>query len=81
MELDILILSEVKSERERQIPYDITDISNLKYGTDDAIYRKETNSWTWRIELWLPRGRGSLGLVDINCFIWNVASEQWAPTV
>ena len=29
MELETLILSEVKSERERQIPYDITYIWNL----------------------------------------------------
>ena len=30
MELEILILSEVKSETERQIPYDITYMWNLK---------------------------------------------------
>ena len=29
MQLETLILSEVKSERERQIPYDITYIWNL----------------------------------------------------
>ena len=33
MELEILILSDVKSERERQIPYDITYMWNLKYAT------------------------------------------------
>ena len=27
------------SERERQIPYDITYVCNLKYGTDEPIYR------------------------------------------
>ena len=48
----------VKSERERQIPYDITYIWNLIYGTNEPFYRKETNSWTWRTDLWLPRGRG-----------------------
>ena len=32
-ELVILILSEVKSERERRIPYDTTYMWNLKYGT------------------------------------------------
>ena len=32
-----------KSEKERQIPYDITDIWNLKYSTDDPIYKTETN--------------------------------------
>ena len=43
MELQTLILSEVKSERERQIPYDITYLWNLKYDTDDPIYKKETD--------------------------------------
>ena len=32
-----------KSEGERQIPYDITYIWNLKYGTNEPIYRKETH--------------------------------------
>ena len=27
------------SEREKQIPYDITYMWNLKYGTDDPIYK------------------------------------------
>ena len=41
MELETLILSEVKSERERQIPYDITYIWNLIYGTNEPFHRKE----------------------------------------
>ena len=56
MELKILILSEVK--RERQIPYDITYMWNPKYGTNEPIYRTEINSWIWRANLWLPRRRG-----------------------
>ena len=43
MQLESLILSEVISERERQIPYDITCIWNLKYGTNDHIYKTETD--------------------------------------
>ena len=35
-----------KSERERQIPYDITYIWNLKRGTNEPIYEKETDSQT-----------------------------------
>ena len=58
MDLEILILSEVKSERERQIPYAITYIQTITYGTNESIYRKETNSRTWRTDFWLPRGRG-----------------------
>ena len=41
-ELDILILS--KSERERQIIYDITYMWNLNYGTNECIYKTETDS-------------------------------------
>ena len=44
MQLEIIILS--KSERERQIPYDITFMWNLKYGTNEPIYETETESQT-----------------------------------
>ena len=40
MELETLIS---KSERERQIPYDIAYMWNLKYSTNEPIYRKETH--------------------------------------
>ena len=60
-----------KSERKRQIPYDITYMWNLKYDTNELICETETDSQTQRIDLWLPRGRGggegwigSLGLAD-----------------
>ena len=42
MDLEIIILS--KSERERQIPYDITYMWNLKYDTNELIYKIETDS-------------------------------------
>ena len=32
-----------KSEREREIPYDITYIWNLKYGTNEPIYKTKTD--------------------------------------
>ena len=35
-----------KSERERQIPYDITYMWHLKYATNDPIYKTETDSQT-----------------------------------
>ena len=43
MALDIIILSEVKSDRERQISYDITYIWNLKNSTNELIYKTETD--------------------------------------
>ena len=35
-----------KSERERQIPYDITYKWNLKYDANELIYKTETDSQT-----------------------------------
>ena len=35
-----------KSEREREIPYDITYMWNLKYDTNELIYKTETDSQT-----------------------------------
>ena len=35
-----------KSERERQIPYIIIYMCNLKYGTNEPIYKIETDSQT-----------------------------------
>ena len=49
---------------------------NLKYGTNEPIYKTETDSQTKRTDLWLPRerrmGEGrteSLGLADVNYYI------------
>ena len=30
----------------------------IKYGTNGPIYKIETDSQTWRTDLWLPRERG-----------------------
>ena len=43
MQLEILIISEVKSERERQIPYDITYNWNLISSTNEHLLRKENH--------------------------------------
>ena len=45
-----------KSERERQIPCDTTYMWNLKYGTNEPIYKIETDSQAQRTDSWLPRG-------------------------
>ena len=37
MQLEILIVSDI-SQEEKDIPYDITYMWNLKYGTDGLIY-------------------------------------------
>ena len=61
MELEILILSEV-CQKEKDKYHIIILIWNLICGTNEPIYRKETNSWTWRIDLWLSRGKGRSGM-------------------
>ena len=73
MQLEIIILSEIS---QRQIPHDITHMWNLKYDTNEPIYKTETDSRTCRTDLWLPRGREegegwteSLRLVDANYYI------------
>ena len=45
IDLEIIILSEV-NQKERQIPYDITYMWNLKYDTNELIYETETDSQT-----------------------------------
>ena len=49
-----------KRERERQIPYDLTQLWNLKYETNESIFETETYSQTQRIDL----GRDGLGVWD-----------------
>ena len=44
------------SKSERQVPYNITYMWNLKYNTKEPIYKTEIISQTTRTDLWLPRG-------------------------
>ena len=71
MQLEAIILSEIKSERERQIQHYIPCMQNLKYETNEPNYETKAVSQTYRTDLWLPRGRGlgegwngRLGLAD-----------------
>ena len=64
-----------KSERERQIPYDITYMWNLKYDTNELTYETETDSQIKRTDL-CCQGRGcgggrdrDLGFADANYYI------------
>ena len=56
--------------------YDILYMWNLKQGTNEPIYKTETDSQTQKIGLCVVKGEGegqtgSLGLVDANCYIQN----------
>ena len=67
MYLEIIILSEVNTEK--QISCDITYMWNLKYDTNELIYKTETDSQTQKTNLQLPKGkgrerRGTLGVWD-----------------
>ena len=44
MNLEIIILSEFKSDRERQISYGIAYMWNVKKGTKELIYKTEIES-------------------------------------
>ena len=46
MDLRIITLSINKSDRKRQISYDLTYMWNLKYDTNELIYETETDSQT-----------------------------------
>jgi len=68
-----------RSQKEKDKYHMISLIcKNLKYDTNEPIYKTEKDSETQRTDLWLPAGRGegmglvgSLGLVDANYYIQN----------
>ena len=74
MKLEILILSEVKSERERQIPYDIAYIWNLYMAQTNL--RNKLMDMENRLVVAKEEGEakgwtGSLGLIDAHYCLWN----------
>ena len=58
----------MKSERERQISYDITYMWSLKYDTNEPMYETEIESGTLRISWWLPR---ESGWERVGLGVWN----------
>ena len=44
------------------MPYDITYMWNLKYDTNELIYKTETDSQTQKTNLWLPKGKEGGGI-------------------
>ena len=50
MQLEILILSEVSQKEKDKYHCGIAYMWNLKYGTDEPIYKAETDSQTWRTD-------------------------------
>ena len=54
MQLEIFILSEISWKDKYHM---ILLMWNPKYGLDEPVYKIETDSETWRTDLWLPRGK------------------------
>ena len=54
----------IKSERERQIPYGIIYVGNLKTEANELIYKTETDSQAQKTNLRLPKWRAKLGVWD-----------------
>ena len=56
LQLEILTLNEVRKKKTNTTFYSF--MRNLKYGTNEPIYKPETDSQTQRTDSWLSRGRG-----------------------
>ena len=58
MDLEIIILSEV-SQTEKDKYHMISLICGiLKNDTNELVYKTQTDSQTWKTNLWLPEGKG-----------------------
>ena len=72
------------SERERQIPYDISYIWNLN-DTNELIYKTETDSQTSKSNLRLPKGKVKGGikweLTDRHYYESESEVSQLCPTL
>ena len=76
MELETLIINEV-SQKEKDIPYDITYTWNLIYGTNEtSFHKKKLMDLENRLVVakWEEEGvgwTGSLGLINVKYCIWS----------
>ena len=61
MDLEVIKLSEVSQRKNK---HDIAYIWNLKYDTNQPIYKTKTNSQIWRTDLWLSRRQDGLAVWD-----------------
>ena len=68
MDLEIVILSEVAQTEKDNIMSLICRI--LKNDTNELTYKTEIDSQTWKTNLWLPNGKGSMeGYIGIDIYI------------
>ena len=59
MEPKTLILSEIRQKEKDQ--YLMISLISGIYIQQKGTFPQKIKSWTWRIDLWLPRGRGGSG--------------------
>ena len=59
MDMEIHILSEVS---QRQIPYDISHMWNLKTLMQMKLFTKQKQTYRTKTNLWLPVGNGGRGI-------------------
>ena len=57
MDLEGIMLSEIRQAKEGQTLYVVTYMWNLKYDKNKPIYKTETDSQAQKTDLWLSRGR------------------------
>ena len=75
MGLEVIIPSEVS---QRNVPNNVTCMQNLKYDTNELIYKAETDSQTQRMNLWLQRGRVWGGIVrEFGNDIYTILYLKW----
>ena len=70
MDLKIIILSEVRQTKERQISYNITYKWNLKKDTNELTYKIERESQTKKTNLWLPKETQEKDKLGV--WYWNI---------
>ena len=72
--------SKVK-KKERQIPYDIIYMWNLKYNTNELIYETETDSQTQKTDVWLLKGGMDWEFGISRCKLLYRKDKQTGPTI
>ena len=73
IDLEMILLSEV---RQRQMPYNITYMGNLKYEMNELICQTERDSQTQRRDLWLPR-EGDWRREVLGVWVQPILYREW----
>ena len=78
IQLEIVIISEISYKEKDKYHMIITDMQNLKYGTNEPIYKTETVSQMWTTDLPVVKGEGrsvmdwEFRVSRYNCYIQDI---------